>query len=356
MLAASGVVRVLYVDDDPGISRLVRKHLERAGYVVTVAADGTAGIALVGSGHFDVIALDHYMPGRDGLDVLRVLRAMPEAPPVIFVTAAEEPRIAVTALREGAADYVLKDVQGAFLESLSSAIHRALDQERLRREKAAAEQELRASLDRLETLAAQQAIMLREVDHRVGNSLQLITSLLGLQAAKLTDPAARGILTTAAKRVEAVSLVHRRLYTSDDLEFVRMDQYLSGLVGELRRAATADTAEQRVELRAAPVRLETDKAVPIGLIVNELVTNALKYAYPTDAPGVVRVILEQDAAGTVTLIVEDDGAGMTEPVPAKGGGLGTMIVRSMAETLRATVVLDPSHKGTRTIVRLTASG
>jgi DNA-binding response OmpR family regulator len=59
MLAASGVVRVLYVDDDPGISRLVRKHLERAGYVVTVAADGTAGIALVGSGHFDVIALDH---------------------------------------------------------------------------------------------------------------------------------------------------------------------------------------------------------------------------------------------------------------------------------------------------------
>ncbi len=130
---------------------------------------------------------------------------------------------------------------------------------------------------------------------------------------------------------------------------------MSGLVGELRRAATADTAEQCVELRAGPVRLETDKAVPIGLIVNELVTNALKYAYPAGAPGVVRVILEQDDAGTITLIVEDDGVGMTEPIPAKGGGLGTVIVRSMAETLRATVTLDRSHKGTRTIVRLTPS-
>ena len=278
MLSAAGAVRVLYIDDDPGVARLVQKHLERAGYAVSVAADGAAGIALAGSQQFDVIALDHHMPGCDGLDVLRELRTLPEAPPVIFVTAAEEPRIAVTALREGAADYVLKDVQGVFLESLSSAIHRALDQERLRREKLAAEQELRASLDRLETLAAQQAIMLREVDHRVGNSLQLITSLLGLQAAKLTDPAARDILRTAVERVEAVSLVHRRLYTSDDLEFVRMDQYLAGLVGELRRAATVDTVDQCVELRAAPVRLETDKAVPIGLIVNELVTNALKYA------------------------------------------------------------------------------
>lgn len=354
MLLAAGMVRVLYVDDDPGIARLVQKHLERAGYAVSVAADGTEGIALAASEQFDVVALDHYMPGRDGLDVLRELHELPEAPPVIFVTAAEEPRIAVTALREGAADYVLKDVQGVFLESLSTAIHRALDQERLRREKIAAEQELRASLDRLETLAAQQAIMLREVDHRVGNSLQLITSLLGLQAAKLTDPAARGILRTAAKRVEAVSLVHRRLYTSDDLEFVRMDQYLTGLVGELRRAATADTVEQCVELRAAPVRLETDKAVPIGLIVNELVTNALKYAYPPGEPGIVRVSLEQDDAGTVTLIVEDDGAGMSDQVPAKGGGLGSMIVRSMAETLRATVELDRSHKGTRTIVRLTS--
>jgi len=278
MLSAAGAVRVLYIDDDPGVARLVQKHLERAGYAVSVAADGAAGIALAGSQQFDVIALDHHMPGCDGLDVLRELRTLPEAPPVIFVTAAEEPRIAVTALREGAADYVLKDVQGVFLESLSSAIHRALDQERLRREKLAAEQELRASLDRLETLAAQQAIMLREVDHRVGNSLQLITSLLGLQAAKLSDPAARDILRTAVERVEAVSLVHRRLYTSDDLEFVRMDQYLAGLVGELRRAATVDTVDQCVELRAAPVRLETDKAVPIGLIVNELVTNALKYA------------------------------------------------------------------------------
>jgi two-component sensor histidine kinase len=342
-------VRVLYVDDDPGIARLVQRHLERAGYAVEVAHDGDTGLAKARNGAFDVIALDYYMPGRDGLDLLAALVDAPMAPPVIFVTAAEEPRIAIAALKTGAFDYVIKDVQGTFLEFLDTAIRQSQEHVRLRREKAAAERELRESLDRFEKLTAQQALMMREVNHRVANSLQLISSLIELQARKITDPEARELLRRAAERVDAVTLVHRRLYTSDDVEFVDMDKYLEGLIDELRRAVETEERQGDIQLTAEPIRIETDKAVSIGLIVNELVTNALKYAYP-GGRGPIRVGFFRRAGEAVQLVVEDDGIGYPDGAAPRGSGLGAMIVNAMARTAKATVALDAGHKGTRFVL------
>ena len=347
-------IRVLYVDDDPGACRLVQRHLQRGGCVVTLAADGTEGLARAAAERFDAIALDHYMPGRDGLDVLAALRRLPDVPPVIFVTAAEEPRVAVAALKEGAADYVVKDVQGSFLPTLATAIRHAIDQEQLRRGKESAEREVRLSRDRLEKLAAQQAVLLREVNHRVANSLQLISSLIELQGRRATAPEAREMLKSAAERVEAVSLVHRRLYTSNDVQFVEMDQYLEGLVEELRRATDTGESGHRIELSAESVRVETDKAVPIGLIVNELVTNALKYAYPGGKGGSIRVALTR-IGDQLRLVVEDDGVGLPDqPMAVRGSGLGTTIVAAMAQSVRAAVALDRSHAGTRFVVEVAA--
>jgi DNA-binding response OmpR family regulator len=152
--------RILYIDDDPGIARLVQRQLERAGFTVTLAHDGRTGEHLAATEQFDAIGLDHYMPGRDGLEVLEALKAMPNSPPVIFVTGAEEPRIAVTALKSGAADYVVKDVQGSFIELLAASIAQEITRSRLHREKEQAEREVRESRDRLELLAAQQAVLL----------------------------------------------------------------------------------------------------------------------------------------------------------------------------------------------------
>ncbi len=353
--------RVLYIDDDPGIGRLVRRHFQRAGCDVTLATSGAEGLSYAAAGGFDAIALDHYMPGQDGLEVLASICALADPPPVIFVTGAEEPRIAVTALKSGAADYVVKDVQGEFIELLGASITQEMARTRLKRERDAAEREVRESRDRLEALAVQQAVLLREVNHRVANSLQLITSLIELQARKVTDPAARQMLRQAAERVEAVTLVHRRLYTSDNVEFVEMDDYLAGLVEEMQRATlAAESTEQgeapRIELTADPIRVETDKAVSIGLIVNELVTNALKYAYPREQPGQVRIKLQRGSTQggeILRLVVEDDGVGypMADSTP-RGSGLGSLIVGSMAQSLRATVHLDRAHRGTRFVVSL----
>ncbi len=351
--SAPGAVKVLYIDDDPGIARLVQRHLKRAGFQVRTAPDGEAGLALAREEAFDAIALDHYMPGRDGLEILPELLTLPHFAPVIFVTAAEEPRIAVAALKEGAADYVVKDVQGAFLDLLANAVRQAIAEVALRRAKDQAERELRDSRDRLERLAEQQSLLLREVNHRVANSLQLIGSLIELQARRVRDPEARGVLRRAVERVEAVSLVHRRLYTSADVEQVRMDQYLDGLIQELRSAVAAEEAGPTIRLRADPVDIKTDRAVAIGLVVNELVTNALKYAYPNGQPGDIRVDVSRTEQAGFALVVEDDGVGYPDADAApQGSGLGNVIVAAMAKNVSGTLALDRSHKGTRFVLTL----
>ncbi len=349
-------LRLLYIDDDGGAGRLVQRRLGRAGIVVVLAATGADGLARAKAEPFDVIALDYYMPGRDGLDVLIDLQNLPDSPPVVFVTAAEEPRIAINALKQGAADFVVKDVQGAFLELLEPTLRQAVHAARTQRAKEAAERELRDSRDRLERLANQQAVLLREVNHRVANSLQLISAMIGLQARRLEGDA-QGVLRRAAERVDAVALVHRRLYTSNDVEFVELDQYLENLVAEFRRALEPDGAVGKIELTTQPIRVETDKAVSIGLIVNELVTNALKYAYAGREPGSVRIGMAQ-APGGLRLSVEDDGVGYPAPAApqprAKGTGIGGMIVKAMADTLHATITHDPTWPGTRFVLDVPA--
>src|SRR5690606_2696397 len=130
------LIRLLQFDDDRGLSRLVEKELGRHGYAVTCAPDGDAGLGtlIAQPGEFDGVALDHYMPGREGLDVLPDIIALPNPPPVVYVTGAQEGRIAVAALRAGAADYVIKDVSEDFTALLRNALEEAVSRRRLQRE------------------------------------------------------------------------------------------------------------------------------------------------------------------------------------------------------------------------------
>src|SRR5580698_5862207 len=129
----SARVRILYIDDDPGLCRLVQKNLERQGYAAEIATDGVSGLARIAQGGIDVIALDHYMPNQDGLETLASIRDLADPPPVIYVTAMQEVRVAVAALKAGASDYVVKDAQGEFLPLLQRAIDAAVHAVVLRR-------------------------------------------------------------------------------------------------------------------------------------------------------------------------------------------------------------------------------
>ncbi|AQR75564.1 sensor histidine kinase [Sphingomonas sp. LM7] len=336
---------ILYVDDDEGLRRLAQRALTRRGFAVSLAASGAEGVEMVRAGSYDLVAIDHYMPGQDGLATLNLLHALPNCPPVVYVTGSDETRIAVAALKAGAVDYVVKSVGDDFFDLLASSFHQALDKVRLRSAKEAVEEELRASNARLEAL-------LGEVNHRVSNSLQLVSAFVHMQASVLSDTVAKGALLETQQRIQAIAQVHRRLYTSGDVEFVSMDDYLRALVAELEQTWSTPASPRTLRLTAEPIKLKTDRAVSLGVIVNELVTNACKYAYGPASSGEVRIHLSHASDAHFHLSVEDDGIGMPKDGRIQGTGLGTKLVRAMASSLQAKIEFDPAHAGVRTTLRV----
>jgi len=344
--------RLLYIDDDEGLCRVVKRDLERNGYSVDTAFDGTAGLAKAGAARYDAIVLDHNMPGRDGLEILAELARQEDPPPVVYVTGEAEGKVAVAALKAGASEYVIKEASADFLPLLRAAIAGAIEQREIRQARVAAEDELRASRDRFEQLAREREVLIHEINHRIANSLQLVNAVLRLQSGTAAQSETKTALANAMARVNAVGHVHRQLYSASDVRELDLGRYLEDLIRDLGQAVGRELTGAGLAVSVEPVHTTTDRAVSIGMIVTELVLNALKYAYPAGQAGPIRVSCRRLDDGALELVVEDDGIGMDGEAPAKGGGLGRRIVGLMGTKLQAEITQDPAHKGVRTVIRV----
>lgn len=338
-------VRVLHVDDDEALSRLLQRALGRRGFEVENATDIEAALVRIDAGEVDVVVLDHYLAGQTGLDLLTRLADAPLPPPVVYVTGSSEASIAIEALKAGATDYVLKTVGEDFVVLLAGAIEKAFNKARLQRAKEQAEAEVRAARDRAE-------LLLTEVNHRVANSLALVAALVRMQSGTITDPGAKDALAETEARISAIAGLHRKLYTSDDVRSVALDEYLSGLVAELDNSMRAAGHRMHTTLHLESMHVPPDKAVSVGMIVTELLTNAYKYAYPEGREGEVRVIVRRETHTEAELLVEDDGIGWSGEGKPQGTGLGTRIVRSMAVNLGSEIIYRSDRPGTRVSLKL----
>ncbi|GJE16997.1 histidine kinase dimerization/phosphoacceptor domain -containing protein [Methylobacterium marchantiae] len=203
--------------------------------------------------------------------------------------------------------------------------------------------ELAATVADKESLLVQKDYLIKEVNHRVQNSLQLVSAFLALQARAEGNEGLSESLAEAQRRLAAVALVHRRLYSDDNVEMIDLARYLDDLVSEMKSSMGPDWAEQ-FSTDFAPILIPTDSAVNIGLILTELVINANKYAY-AGAAGPIVISLEQHRA-RFRLIVADEGQGKTD----SRSGFGTRMLNAMVDRLGGTIENTNNRPGLRVIL------
>ncbi|MEM4196053.1 MAG: histidine kinase dimerization/phosphoacceptor domain -containing protein, partial [Methanothermobacter sp.] len=181
---------------------------------------------------------------------------------------------------------------------------------------------------RLRESLREKELLLREIHHRVKNNLQIISTLLMLQASITGDPRLRELYMDSQHRIEAISLIHEKLYESRDLSRVNLRDYIKTLLSDLLDSYGADRSEIDVRIRVDDVMLNIETAIPCGLIINELVTNSIKYAFPDDG-GEITVEVHKNG-DLYTLIVSDNGVGLPEALDLENTGtLGLSIVKNL---------------------------
>lgn len=200
---------------------------------------------------------------------------------------------------------------------------------------------------------AEKEFLIKEIHHRVKNNLQILSSLLHLQSRQIEDEAALDAIRESQNRVEAMSLLHQKLYMGDNMAAVDMQDYLRNLADTLLDSFGLDENERvRIECDLEPLRLDVDSAVPLGLIINELVTNSLKYAFPGNRAGVVRIALWKDETGRLCLRVSDNGVGKTAiPDPGQSTSFGSRLVQMLSKKLGGAPEMPEQETGYSTLIR-----
>ncbi len=214
-----------------------------------------------------------------------------------------------------------------FLQAVANILALAIDRHR-------AETQIKESLH-------QKEILLREIHHRVKNNLQVISSLLALQEEHISDPGMRQVFKESQQRIRAMALLHQQLYKSASLASVEMVPYIQDLVSYLKRLY--DTFEQGIafETQLEDVSLEIDRAIPFGLLLNELISNALKYAFPHNRAGTIRIKLAKNECNQLVLMVSDNGVGLPAGIDIhQSTSMGLQLVSGLARQLDATLELD----------------
>ncbi len=190
----------------------------------------------------------------------------------------------------------------------------------------------------------QNELLLKEIHHRVKNNLELVKSLISLQSAQLEDSATKDAMIASQNRVQSMGIIHQKLYQGDNLGSIEMKDYFFNLGEGILDTFNKDD-KVKIECVMEQLELDVDTAVPIGLIVNELLTNALKYAFPEDANGNISISLTKSNPETLTLKVSDNGIGKTIGLAPKGTGFGSQLVQLLTQQLNG-VMKEDTQNGT----------
>ena len=351
---------ILVVDDNPTNLKVLTNLLADSGFEILVARDGESGLERAQYIQPDLILLDIVLPTIDGFEICRRLKAneITRNIPVIFITAhATETDKKVKGFEMGGVDFIAKPIQQEevlaritthlrireltqSLQQQTVALQREITERKqteaelnvyrehleemvkertveltevnvaLKREiieRKRGEEQIKASLDEKE-------VLLQEIHHRVKNNMQVIAGLLDLQAGYVEEPKVQAILLASQNRIRSMALTHEQLYQSSNLAQIDFAEYVGSLISYLSQSYVSQASRLTWQTHLIPLALKIETAIPCGLIINELVTNAIKHAFPSGQPGEIRIGLQETPDQHLILEVSDNGVGF----PAEG--------------------------------------
>ena len=203
--------------------------------------------------------------------------------------------------------------------------------------------------DALSLALEKKTALLHEVDHRVKNNLQLISSLLLLQNRRVTDPAVKSALRAMLDRVNAIATVHRRLFQSEDIERFDLSAFVRDLVADIAGASGRDDVQFSLDLERVDV--PASKAAPLALVINELFSNALRHGFPAGRGGQIFVGISR-TQDDLRIEIADDGVGIGGAGEANASGFGLTIVQLLSQQLKARTQTQDTAPGTRVVIHL----
>jgi signal transduction histidine kinase len=372
-----GAPLVLVVEDNPEMNRYIVETLSPL-YRTASARDGLEGLQQALDLQPDLIVSDVMMPRMSGDRFLAELRARPEAAriPFLVLTAKADDSLRIRLLRSGAQDFLIKPFSSTELvtraenliaikqthDELERELGRGEASDRLLADEASrSRRELQKNVEQLHRrevelrLALQERdVLLKEVHHRVKNNLQVIVSLLNLQRSQLEDKESASALLQCQERIRAMALIHDKLYERGDLSRVDLGDYVQALVGSLLSTYQGSARHVHAEVSMPELAVDAEVAIPCGLILHELVSNALRHAFPSGRGGRIWVRGKHEPGASLILEVRDDGAGLPATVDFEHPAtLGLQLVSSLTAQLGGKL----SHsvdKGTSFTVELAA--
>ncbi|MBF9251870.1 hypothetical protein I2I11_01040 [Pontibacter sp. 172403-2] len=202
----------------------------------------------------------------------------------------------------------------------------------------------------LERKNREKETLLQEIHHRVKNNLQIVISMLNLQARHVEDPLAQEVMRAIRGRVRSMSLLHERLYRHDDLGQIDLEDYFRSICDSLYASYGKDEQQVGLRLEVPPIKLDIDAAITLGLIINELISNTLKYAFPVGQKGLLHIQLKHNNNGHYTLTVSDNGRGLPEGFALRQKqSFGLQLVASLSKKLNGEITFS-NENGTKTIL------
>ena len=395
-------MKILIVEDSQTQAERLKYILEHNGHQVSAAINGQDALNQINDVNPNLLISDIVMPVMNGYELCKHVRLNSQFKnlPIILLTTLSNTEDIVEGLKCGANymitkpyedDYLLKHLNAAIdihkirvseaesndvkilvnghvhvitakksqiLDLLISIYDAAVQTNRELYSTRLEMQELNSILeekvvertDALRTSLAEKEALLKEIYHRVKNNLQVVSSLLNLQAAAIKEPAAQEILIGSSARVKSMALIHEMLYQTENLSQINMENYIDNLFKYIFAIYNVDSNKIKLSTDIDDISLSIDTAIPCGLIINELISNALKYAFPGNKSGEIKLSFKKQE-NNVILIVSDDGGGIPSHIDIKNStSLGMRLIYSLTKQLDGNIVLDSSKGTTFTLI------